>query len=82
MKNIKQGYSENISAKIIIGLYVLTTGCISNGNLFSDKTIELNKPYAEWILIDEEITGKWFDIYGIVYDYFLTMDNYVLTERP
>jgi purine nucleosidase len=25
---------------------------------------------------------EWFDIYGIVYDYFLTMDNYVLTKRP
>ena len=25
---------------------------------------------------------EWFDIYGIINDYFLTMDNFVLAERP
>jgi purine nucleosidase len=25
---------------------------------------------------------EWFDIYGIVNDYFVTMDNYVIAERP
>ncbi len=25
---------------------------------------------------------EWFDIYGIINDYFVTMDNYVLVERP
>jgi purine nucleosidase len=25
---------------------------------------------------------EWFDIYGIVNDYFLSMDNYVVAERP
>jgi purine nucleosidase len=25
---------------------------------------------------------EWFDIYGIVNDYFITMDNYVVAERP
>lgn len=28
------------------------------------------------------IIWEWFDIYGIIYDFFITMDNYVLTERP
>ena len=25
---------------------------------------------------------EWFDIYGIIYDFFVTMDNFVIAERP
>jgi purine nucleosidase len=25
---------------------------------------------------------EWFDIYGIINDFFVTMDNWVLAERP
>ena len=28
------------------------------------------------------VIWEWFDIYGIINDYFITMDNYVLAERP
>jgi hypothetical protein len=64
MKNIKQSFSESISAKIIIGLCVLISisGCINDVNLLSEKTIELNEPFAEWILIEEEIAGNPYDV--------------------
>ncbi len=28
------------------------------------------------------IIWEWFEIYGIIYDFFRTMDNYVIAERP
>jgi purine nucleosidase len=28
------------------------------------------------------IIWEWFDIYGIIYDFFIVMDNYVIAERP
>jgi len=41
---------------------------------------------GQWVERPEnprEITiWEWFDIYGIINDYFITMDNYVIAERP
>lgn len=28
------------------------------------------------------IIWEWFDIYGIIYDFFRTMDNFVIAEKP
>lgn len=62
MKNIKKSFLENISAKVIIGLHVLFSGCVSSGDMFTEKTIELNEPYAEWSLKDEDITINPYDV--------------------
>jgi hypothetical protein len=62
MKNNKQGFLDNISAKLIFGFFLFNSGCINNDNLLNEKTIELNQPYAEWTLNNEDITVNPYDL--------------------
>ena len=45
--------------------------------------VYIDKEWVERPDNERKITiWEWFDIYGIVNDFFVTMDNYVLAERP
>jgi purine nucleosidase len=45
--------------------------------------VYINKEWVERPENPRKITiWEWFDIYGIVNDFFITMDDYVLAERP
>ena len=45
--------------------------------------VYINKEWIERPDNPRKITiWEWFDIYGIIYDYFLAMENYIIAERP
>ncbi len=49
-------------AVTLLAAYLLIAGCNNNAAMLSEKTIELNMPYAEWALINEKYDGNPFDV--------------------